>query len=243
MIGRIFNIQEMTFHDGPGARITVFLKGCPLKCAWCHNPEGFSFEKELLYKKEKCLHCGKCDNFTNPENCMSGALVMCGQDYTVDALLNKLLAYKDLLKAMDGGVTFSGGEPLAQYAFLKEILRRLKANGIHTCIETSGYIDEALFKDILNYLDFVIFDIKVFDDEKHIAYTSVSNTKILNNAKTLMASNVPHLFRTPLIEGYTDDSLNLDAIASFLRDEPWEKVASNPLAKVKYNWLINHIDT
>lgn len=239
MNGTIFNIQELTFHDGPGGRITVFLKGCPLRCAWCHNPEGFSFERELLYKKEKCQHCNACENFQNPHKCPTNALSICGKIYSSDELFKHLLSYQKTLETMQGGVTFSGGEPLAQYDFLKEVLIKCKEHNLHTCIETSGFIDPFKFKEILSYLDFVIFDIKIFDENKHLEYTKVSNKNILINAQILMDSKIPHLFRTPLIKGFSDDEANLNAISNFLKNEPWEKLEENQLAASKYNWSLS----
>lgn len=199
----VADIQRSSIHDGPGLRTTVFFKGCPLSCAWCHNPECISFEKEVLFYPKKCIGCGKCH-----EGCFTGAKVVCGKEMTVETLMKEILLDKPYYQN-DGGVTFSGGEPLCHKAFLKEIIKECKKHNINTAIESSLiYFDKELFMDI----DYIMVDIKLFDEEKHIKYTGVSNKQILENIKTLDALNKPYILRTPLIKNVTD----IDAINAFI---------------------------
>lgn len=240
MNGTVFDIQELTVHDGPGTRITIFLKGCPLRCLWCHNPEGQNIQQELMFNKNKCVNCHKCEvdgKKTNYHLCPNNALIVKGYQMSVDDILNLALKNKETLELLEGGITFSGGEPLFQSAFLLQCLKKLKENNIHTAIETSGFCDEKTFKQLLLYCDYIIMDIKLFDDEKHLFYTGKSNKIILENAKQLMKSDVEHVFRTPLIKGITDTKENLKAIETFINGHHWEKIPSNPLAAVKYQQL------
>lgn len=239
MTGRVFDIQEMTVHDGPGVRITFFLKGCPLRCAWCHNPEGQSFDAELMYKKARCTHCLSCksDGKLDPSKCPTGALTLCGFEMSADEIVNRVLPLKETLELLEGGVTFSGGEPCAQPEFLLECLSKLKQAGIHTAIETSGFVETDLFLKIIDLCDVILMDLKLMDERLHQSCTGVSNALILENAKVLMHSGKEFIFRTPLIEGITDTQDNLNQIHSFLQGAPWEKIPSNPMAAAKYEQL------
>ncbi len=236
MTGMIFDIQELTVHDGPGCRITFFLKGCPLRCIWCHNPEGQSKEQELLFVKGKCIECKSCiqQGSKNADFCPTGALKKCGKHMSSEEIVNRAVQLKTTLELLQGGITFSGGEPCAQPEFLIECLEKLKKEGIHTAIETSGFCLEEQFQRIIDLCDFVYMDIKLMDDKLHQKMTGVSNELILKNASALKKSNTPHCFRTPLIPGITDTKENLSAIEMWLDHDPWEKLPFNELAKVKY---------
>ena len=241
MTGIVFDIREMTVHDGDGVRVTVFLKGCPLHCTWCHNPEGLEKQPQVLYKKAKCTNCGLCKKLCTHTECQpfgrclhicpNDCLSLCGEEYTPKQLAEKILGYKRLFNACGGGVTFSGGEPLMQWEFLSETLKYL--DGIHTAIETSGYASEKVFQEMLSKIDFVYMDIKLFDSDLHKKYTGVNNECIKNNFKLLQKSGKPYIIRTPLIKGITDGQENLRAIQAFIGDAPWEKLPENPLAKAK----------
>ena len=235
----IFDIQECTFHDGPGGRITIFTKGCPLRCTWCHNPEGLTMTKEIMYKKNKCIHCNACDSFKLPNNCPTNALITVGQEMTPQEIINKVINLKDTLEMMEGGVTFSGGEPTLQSNELIYILKELQKNKIHTCIETCGYCDSNDFKEIIQYCDMVIMDIKIINEQDHIKYTKQSNKIILDNALTLMNNHQNYLFRTPLIPNITDTIDNLNDIKEFIKDSHWEQIPNNPLAYLKYEQIIS----
>ena len=243
MKGTVFDIKEFALNDGDGIRTTVFMKGCPLRCIWCHNPEGLSPKKQLFVKKKGCLNCGLCKKPCDHEDCkvFGRCLHVCpcnlisvaGVEWESDALAAKLLKQKDVLQALNGGITISGGEPLMQWEFTAEILSALKGQ-IHTTIETCGFASDEAFKSIISLCDFVYMDLKIFDLELHKKYTGVSNDVILKNAKTLMGSNVPHTFRIPLIPGITDTNENLSAIAEFVGDEKVELLPYNNLAGAKY---------
>lgn len=242
MTGTVFDIREMTVHDGDGVRLTVFMKGCPLSCEWCHNPEGLSAKPQILYKKAKCVDCGLCKKPCKHEECKpfgrclhicpNDCLTLCGEKYSVGELANKIMNYKSIFDACGGGVTFSGGEPLMQWAFLSQTIDQL--DGIHTAIETSGFASEQTFKQMLEKIDFVYMDIKLFDDELQKKYTGVDNAFIKNNFRILQARGKPYVIRTPLIQGKTDTGGNLRAIKEFIGDSPWEKLPENKLAKAKY---------
>ena len=243
MNGLIFDIKEFSIRDGEGIRTTVFFKGCPLRCIWCHNPEGLSPTPELYEQTEGCLGCGLCRIKCGHPDCRAygRCLHICpknllrsvGREYEVEELSQRLLTQKTFFDAIGGGVTLSGGEPLLQADFCVELLKELKGK-LHTTIETSGYANETDFERIIHLCDFVIMDIKLMDEEAHRHYTGVSNTQILSNAKLLIKSGVPHFFRTPLIPGITDTEENLRAISQFIGDEPIELLPYNDLAPAKY---------
>lgn len=245
MIGTIFDIKEMAVHDGPGIRTTVFFKGCPLRCIWCHNPEGLVTEKQLMYKEVRCIDCKncmkECDHaecqpfgrciYACPENCLE----IVGRDVSVKELAEELKKSADVLGDSFGGFTFSGGEPLAQSDFLIELIDELK--DYHLCIETSGFCNSQTFKKIIEKLDLVIMDIKLANAQKHKEYTGVTNEKILGNFCILKQSGIPHIIRTPLIPNITDTKENLDAIREIIGDSVWEKLPYNQMAGAKYKML------
>ena len=194
-LGTVFSIEEFAIHDGPGIRTTVFLKGCPLRCTWCHNPEGQAFEPETMVKK--------------------GERSICGEIYSPKELAAKLLRNEDIFKMNGGGVTFTGGEPLSQAQFLLEVLEELDGR-IHTAIETSGYAPMEVFREVTGKVDLVMMDIKMVDPELHRKWTGKSNSLILNNLNILVASGRPFIARIPLIPGVNDDKENLEATAALL---------------------------
>ncbi len=245
MIGTIFDIKEMAVHDGPGIRTTVFFKGCPLRCRWCHNPEGLSFTPQLMYKRAKCTDCKSCQKacqhtecqpfgkciYACPENCLEIA----GREISVKDLASELKTSADILGESFGGFTFSGGEPLAQYEFLLALAEELQ--DYHLCIETSGYADSIVFEQVVDKLDFVIMDIKLAENEDHKHYTGCGNAKILKNLEVLRHSGKPFIIRTPLIPGITDTDANLTAIKNLIGDSTWEKLPYNAMAGAKYAML------
>ncbi|MBQ8685530.1 MAG: glycyl-radical enzyme activating protein [Clostridia bacterium] len=245
MTGVVFDIREMTVHDGDGVRVTVFLKGCSLRCSWCHNPEGLRKAPQLLYKRVKCTRCGLCEKPCGHAECRqfgrclhicpNDCLRVCGEEYAPERLAEKLTGYKRLFDACGGGVTFSGGEPLMQWEFLSQTLDRL--HGIPTAIETSGFASESVFRQMLRRIDFVYMDIKLLDSDLHKKHTGADNALIKNNFRILRASGKPYTVRTPLIKGITDGEENLRAIKEFIGDSPWEQLPENPLAKAKYDIL------
>lgn len=245
MTGTIFDIKEFSIHDGPGPRVTVFLKGCPLRCRWCHNPEGLSREPQLLWKESLCTGCGRCRvPCDHPDckgldrcryQCTNGALTLSGTIWEAETLAKKLRGYETMLTSMGGGITLSGGEPLYQPEFAAELLERL--SGMHRAIQTSGYTSEAVFRKVLQHTDFVMMDVKLADPALHKEFTGVDNAPILRNLRILQESGKQHLLRTPLIPGITDTKENLDAIAELAGDSPVELLEYNPFAPAKYAQL------
>lgn len=243
MNGLIFDIKEFAVHDGEGIRTTVFLKGCPLRCVWCHNPEGLSPKKELYLKQNGCLGCGLCKIPCEHEECkgLGRCLHACpknlvgvaGNEWEAKDLADKLLGHKDFFDTMGGGITLSGGEPLLQADFCAELLSILKGQ-VHTAIETSGYAKQEDFVKVINLCDFVYMDIKLADSEQHKKYTGVDNKVILENAEYLKHSGKRHAFRTPLIPNITDTEENLSAIERITSGSTWEKLPYNTLAGAKY---------
>ena len=245
MNGVIFDIKEMAVHDGPGIRTTVFFKGCPLRCKWCHNPEGLTVEPQLMYKQARCIKCGRCKTECNHPECQpfgkcirvcpQNCLEISGRTVEAKFLAKELKENAEILGDSFGGFTFSGGEPLAQPKFLIELMNELK--DYHLCIETSGYAKTEVFSEILEKLDFVIMDIKIADSELHKKYTGVSNSRILENFETLRKSGKPYLIRTPLIPNITDTKENLEGIKKIIGNADWEKLPYNKMAGAKYKML------
>lgn len=243
--GVIFDIKEFSIHDGPGGRITVFLKGCPLRCKWCHNPEGLKVRKQLMYKSSLCVHCGACALQCTHEECKpfgrcihacaNRCLSVSGETVTAKALADKILDSADFLSMLDGGVTISGGEPMLQSEFVCELADRLSS--MHKAIQTSGYTDLPTYKKVIDKFDYIMQDIKLADEKLHMQYTGVSNKKILANIEYLKASNKQFVFRVPLIPDITDTEENLKAISEIAGDCPVELLSYNPLAGAKYEML------
>lgn len=249
MKGLIFSIEEFALFDGDGIRVNVFFKGCPLKCKWCHNPEGQNPKIEIVKNPNSCKGCGKCDEVCEKPpicklcdsciiHCPVGALRRSGEWIESDTLAGKLLRFAPALKN-GGGLTFSGGEVLAQADFLIEVLQ--KTSAMHRIIETSGFGDPDKFKEVLKNVDFVFYDLKVMNEEKHKFYTGVSNKLILQNATALKESGVPFTIRVPFIKDVNTDEDNLTALAKFLTDaknlKAVELLKYNHLAGAKYKLL------
>ena len=226
-MGTILNIQRFCIDDGPGIRTTVFLKGCPLRCVWCHNPESQAKRNEIMYDAKKCVACGRCavacpQNFHSvaqnhtferelcigcgdcTEVCPTKALVLYGKSITVDEVYSEVARDKVFYETSGGGVTISGGDPLFQPYFTAELLEMCKENGIHTAIETSGFADERVLLTVLKYCDLVLFDIKETDEERHKQYTGVSLTTILRNLKLVNEKKIPFIIRAPIIPTLND---------------------------------------
>lgn len=251
MNGIVFSVEEFSVYDGPGIRTTVFLKGCPLRCVWCHSPEGQLPQPQIVRSPNGCLHCGACEAtavrkedgsvvFT-PQSitaCPRGLLRVCGEEMTPQALCARVGKNAELLS--DGGVTFSGGEPLAQSDFLFSCLRLLRGT-LHTAVQTCGFAPEPVFRQALALADLFLFDLKLIDEGQHRRYTGVSNAQILRNFSLLAHSGKPLLVRVPLIPGVTDTPQNLDAIAALLQTHgityaellPYNRMAGGKYAMVQ----------
>ena len=264
--GRILHLQRLSTEDGPGIRTTVFFKGCPLQCAWCHNPESLlsSLQTQwfsvrcigcrtcvtacpngclsmtadgLVVDRERCEACGKC-----VEACPSGAREMLGRIVTVDDVLAELLKDRAYYEASGGGVTLSGGEPTLQPDFAEALLHGLKEQGISTALDTCGYADWSIYERLLPYVDLVLLDLKILDRERHHQATGVYPDRILDNAAAIAERGMPMWIRTPIIPGYTDDEENIGALAAFIRDrlptvQRWDLLAYTNLGVAKYHRL------
>ncbi len=248
MKANIFNIQKFSVHDGPGIRTTVFFKGCPLKCAWCHNPESQNPNKEILYDKNKCTLCLSCvqecknNAIENVYNilvvnmdkctfckacticCINSARQIAGKEYTVDEVLKEVIKDRIFYKNSKGGVTLSGGEPLIYADFVEELLMKLKVENIHTAVDTCGAVDFKVFERVAKYTDLFLYDIKSMDDDKHILYTGVSNKNIINNLIKLSKIHDNINLRLPLIEGINADEENIIEILELLKNINIKKI-------------------
>ena len=241
MEGVVFDIQRYAIHDGPGVRTTVFLKGCPLRCWWCQNPEGILPNPQLIYFEYKCIHCHRCIHVCPVntiilkeddrhhidrskclecracmEACPTGALKLIGRRISVENLLEELERDVLIYESSNGGVTFSGGEPLFQPEFLREILRRCVEINIHTCIETSGYASRSVLESIMSYIDLFLYDLKLINDSDHRKYTGVSNRIIKENLKFLVMKGVEVVVRFPVVPTITDTNENIASLLEFL---------------------------
>lgn len=242
--GVIFNIQHYSIHDGPGIRTTVFLKGCPMYCLWCQNPESQASQPELFFVSEKCTGCGKCVEVclehaieiyegrsrTNREICKGAgkcaevcpneARNLMGRYVTVGEVFKDVAGDSIFYQRSGGGVTIGGGEPLAQPRFTVSLLKLCKDAGIHTAIDTCGYARWETAKQVLNFVDLVLYDFKHMDPVEHEKCTGVSNDLILENAKKIHHElAIPMLARIPIIPGHNDSVENIEATAKFIATE------------------------
>lgn len=245
MKGTIFDIKEFTVHDGPGSRITVFLKGCPLRCKWCHNPEGLKVEKQILYRNNFCTHCGRCHVPCSHEECkgldrcvhacVNGCLTIAGEEITSEDLAKRLLKNKDMLAMLGGGITISGGEPMLQAEFVCGLAEKME--GMHLAIQTSGYTKPETYRKVMGHFDYIMQDIKLADCETHKRYTGVGNEWILENVEWLKKSGKEFVFRIPLIPDITDTEENLKAISEIVGAHRTELMPYNELAGAKYGMV------
>jgi pyruvate formate lyase activating enzyme len=227
-IGRIFSIEEFAVHDGPGIRTTIFLKGCPLRCNWCHNPEGISPEPQYMDKRT--------------------GRVLCGQDISSTDLAEMMLKNRAFFEMNEGGITLTGGEPLYQPKFVIDFLKKVKP--VHTAIETSGYASSKVFKEVIEFTDLILFDLKHTDPEIHRKFTGVDNKIILKNFSYLKKSGKKFIVRIPLIPGVNDTEENMKQVLSLVREArslikvellPYHKTAGAKYEMIgeKYNPLFD----
>ena len=249
----IVEIKRNALDDGPGIRTLIFFKGCPLSCVWCQNPEAKSPFKELSFDKAYCVECGECkkeckENAINFENiyridrnvcnvcgscvelCPNNALKLVGRQCTIEELLRLILKDKIFYDNSRGGVTLSGGEPLYPIRYVHNLLKVLKNNNIHICIETSGFYNRKEFEElILPFVDLIYFDLKLYDEKDHIRYCKVSNKKILDNFEYLVKTHTIEILpRIPLIPGITDTDENLKSLANYLKSLQIRKIGLLP---------------
>ena len=240
----IFNIQKFSTHDGDGVRTTIFFKGCPLRCMWCHNPESQHYYKELIFHQHKCTACGrcvaKCKQGANSivdgkivfdrskctacgvctDWCITEARELAGKEYTVDALVKEAMKDKIFYEQSGGGVTLSGGEVMASQHmdYVEEVCRKLHENGVSVFIDTSGYTDYENLKRILPYVDVFLYDIKVMDPEDHKKFIGVDNSLILENLKKLSDEGAGLYIRLPIIQQVNATDEHIESVIHFLKE-------------------------
>ena len=242
MTGTVFDIQRYSIHDGPGIRSTVFMKGCPLRCFWCQNPESQATKPEILLNRNLCTRCGRCAQVCVAgagrlsdqgvtidrdrcigcgrcvEACLSDARVLAGREMTVDEVMAEVIKDKAMYDNSGGGVTLSGGDPLMQPEFSAAVLRSCKERGLHTAVETCGYASWPVVQSLLDHTDLVLFDIKCIDATKHRDATGKDNRLILDNACRIAAVKSVRV-RMPLIPGFNDSADDVKAVLRFVREE------------------------
>ncbi len=230
MRGVVFDLKECAIHDGPGLRQTVFVKGCPLRCRWCHNPEGLHMQPQLMASANGCTHCGRCKaTCPHPNECTAcGACVsacpqrlrrIVGETLFARELADRLLPNVPYYASTGGGVTFSGGEPLMQPDFVLETVRLLDG-AAHTALETSGYASAEVFAAFADAFDLILLDLKQMDDALHRAFTGVSNARIIANAERLCRGSTPFVVRIPVIPGVNDNAAHYRAVAELVCGAP-----------------------
>ncbi len=242
--GIVFDIRRFSIHDGPGIRTTVFLKGCPLRCPWCHNPEGIDPAPVLVYRANRCLHCGHCRPLcpqgaigwdgqsptldrsrctacgTCVEACYAGARELAGREMTVDQVLAELERDRVFYDQSGGGVTFSGGEPLLQAGFLQALLEECRARGLHSALDTCGLAPWEVLESLGGSVDLFLYDVKLVDEARHLRITGVSNAPILENLRALARGGHRIVLRVPLIPGINDDKENIHQIGALAASLP-----------------------
>jgi pyruvate formate lyase activating enzyme len=262
--GLVTNIQRCSTEDGPGIRTTVFFKGCPLKCLWCHNIETIDPNPVVVWYEAKCIAdracvrtcpesaleltkdgmkidrdlctvCGLCE-----DACPTGAIKVMGKSWSSTDLVEELLRDKVFFETSDGGITLSGGEPTYQADFAIEVAEGLQQNGVHVALDTSGYCSEKVLRSLLEHVDMVLYDLKVMNPQKHLEYTGVSIDRVLSNARIVSESGKSVWIRTPVIPGHTDDEENIRAIARFITEnmpnvERYDLLAFNRMCTEKYS--------
>ncbi len=241
--GNVFNIQRFSIHDGPGIRTTVFLKGCPLHCFWCHNPEGVCPKAEVQFFPNRCIMCGMCEEICEHDahhfqdgvhtydreqcvtcgecvkECAAGALQMAGEEMTVEKVVEEIMRDRAFYETSHGGVTLSGGEPMLQRHFSHAILTACRAEGISTAIETTASARWEHILEMLQVTDLVMMDLKHMDSDKHRAATGVRNELILANARRLAGeTNKPLFFRIPVVPGVNATTEEIGAIGAFVQE-------------------------
>ena len=224
----IFDIKRYAINDGPGIRTTIFFKGCPLRCVWCHNPESWTTEPQILFNKNKCIHCPRCVG-NNADECPTTAREICGRDWTIDALIKEIEKERDIMQDSGGGVTLCGGEPLMHPDDALQLLKELGRRGLHRCVDTTLYAPAEVVREIASNCELLLVDLKLMDSELHRQYTGVGNEQILDNIRLLCELDADFFIRIPLIEGVNTDENNIRQTVDFLSSLSWKRRTVNLL--------------
>jgi len=253
MNGLIFDIQRFCLHDGPGIRTTVFMKGCPLRCLWCHNPESRSSDVQLAFYSTKCIACGSCASVCVNRGILAGdqridrtacrvcgecvrvcppeALQLIGRGVSAAEVLEEVMRDQPFYETSGGGATLSGGEPLHQFEFCMSLLSAFKDAGLHTAVETSGFAPWSRLERVAELTDLFLYDLKVIDPDKHKRFCGVDNSLILENASALAGRGANVIFRTPVIPGCNDSDDDIRALGEFVLSLP----GSQPIELMPYH--------
>lgn len=267
--GIVFNIQKFCINDGPGIRTTVFFKGCPLDCAWCHNPESKEVRREILLDPRKCIGCGACrevcinhchaDTYDRTqcqvcgacaEQCPSGALSLVGENKSIEELMSEILRDRDFYNSSGGGLTVSGGEPMMQFEFMYEFLKAARDAGLHICMETCGYADSEQYIQIAPLVDIFLFDYKITDPLTHEKYIGASNELIHENLRLLDSLGSSIILRCPIIPTVNDNEEHFKGIAAMANElqhvmeiniEPYHPLGSGKSAMLGKSYSLGEL--
>lgn len=272
----IFDIQRASLHDGPGIRTTIFLKGCPLDCLWCHNPEAIASKRQLFFYVDKCTQCGDCSKVCEDdvhhfmdgkhtidydkctfcgkcvEACNFNALKIIGTEMSTDEVMLEIMADFDFYTNSGGGMTLSGGEPLLHFSFSMELLKRCKEMAVSTCVETSGFVSAIQFKQILPFVDLLLFDYKVTGSDEHQKYTGVPNERILENLDMAYLYGIPIILRCIIVPGINDTDQHLKGISALnvkypnlkgIEILPYHTMGNNKRTSIGVEETLMHLQT
>ncbi len=251
--GIIFDIKRFSINDGPGIRTTIFLKGCPLRCVWCHNPEGISPQPQRIYTRKKCIGCHTCVDecpvkalCLHPEGivadeerctlcrhceevCPTLAMKFAGRQWAMQDLMEEIEKERKVMTDSGGGVTLCGGEPLMHHTYLMELLTQLGQRNFHRCVDTTLYASNDVVRQVVQNCELLLVDLKHMDSDIHRRYTGVPNEPILQNLRMIAQMGADFFIRVPLIEGVNADETNIEASARFLESLPWTRKTVNLL--------------
>ena len=248
----IFNVMRYSIHDGPGIRTTIFFKGCPMSCKWCHNPESIDPQPASVFNANKCISCGYCRDKESAKSCPTGAREIIGYEITVPELMKEINRDRLFYEQSGGGVTFSGGEPFFHKTFLLSILEACSKDYINTAIDTSGFCDTTSIMQAAETVNYFLYDIKFIDNAKHEKYCGVSNDIVLKNLRCLSETKVKLLLRIPVIPSINDDMQEMKAIFEFIKDFkninmvhllPYHNIQTDKYKKIGKQYALSEISS